>query len=199
MIRFGCWYALHSLSDIPTKLQGAIIGKLTTFVKYPAFKPLLIMRKTTFFIVAIFAAIQFSAQKPFKRNTLYGEILGNGPVLSVNYERQMKSVPGFGLHIGVGLGSSKPTFPLGAKYLFDIGKQRSFFEAGAGITIAEHEVWETNFNQLKRNSYSAGFIPSVGFRHHSPKGFMWRVNYTPVFHKYRTELLFFGVSVGWRI
>ena len=85
------------------------------------------MRKTFFFTIAIFAAIQLPAQKPFKRNSLYGEILGNGLVLSLNYERQMSSKPSLGLHFGVGLGSHKPIFPLGAKYLFAIDKQRSFF------------------------------------------------------------------------
>ena len=157
------------------------------------------MRKLFFFTVAIFAVFQLPAQKSFRRNALYAEILGNGLVLSANYERQMSTKPGLGLHIGIGLGDDKPAFPLGAKWLFDIDKQESFLEIGAGITLAEQGLWETNFNQLKRNSYSAGFIPSIGYRYHSPKGFMWRINYTPVFNRYRTELLFFGLSIGWRI
>jgi len=155
------------------------------------------MRKIFFFSLAIIAAIQLTAQKSFKRNAVYSEILGNGLVISVNYERQLGDKPGLGLHFGIGLRSSKPIFPFGAKYLF--GKQKSLFEIGAGVTVAEREVWETNYNQFKENPYSPGFIPSVGYRYNAPKGFMWRINYTPVFNKYRTELLFFGVSIGWRI
>jgi len=157
------------------------------------------MRKILFFSVAIFAACQLPAQKSFKRNAFYFEMLGNGLVLSLNYERQISNKPGLGFHGGVALAGDKPAFPLGAKYLFDLGKQRSFLEVGAGVTFAEQDMWETNYNQSETNPYKAGFIPSVGYRYNAPKGFMWRINYTPVFNKYRTELLFFGVSVGWRI
>jgi hypothetical protein len=157
------------------------------------------MRKIIILTIAILIVGQLTAQKPFKRNTFYGEIMGNGLVLSVNYERQLRDKPGLGLHFGIGLAGDKPSFPIGAKYLFDLGNQRSFLEAGAGVTIAEQDIWEVNYNQPKADPYKAGFIPSVGYRYNAPKGFMLRMNYTPIFNKYRTELLFFGVSVGWRI
>ena len=157
------------------------------------------MRKIFFFVAAIFVACQLQSQKSFKRNTVYFEIGGNGLVLSLNYERQITSKPGLGFHAGVALSGDKPAFPLGAKYLFDLGKQKSFLEVGAGVTLADQNTWETNYNQPETDPYKAGFIPSVGYRYNAPKGFMWRINYTPVFNKYRTELLFFGVSVGWRI
>ena len=157
------------------------------------------MRKAFFLIAAIFAAVQLPAQKSSKRNTCYFEILGNGLVLSLNYERQITSKPGLGLHAGVALAGEKPAFPLGAKYIFDLGKQRSFLEIGAGATLAEQDMWETNYNQPKADPYKAGFIPSIGYRYHARRGFMCRLNYTPVFNKYRTELFYFGVSLGWRI
>ena len=157
------------------------------------------MRKMLLFSIFIFAVCQLLAQKSFKRNTVYFEIGGNGLVLSLNYERQITSKPGLGFHAGVALSGDKPAFPLGAKYLFDLGKQRSFLEVGAGVTIAEQDMWEEDLNQVTGNPYKAGFIPSVGYRYNAPKGFMCRINYTPFFNKYRTELLFFGVSVGWRI
>ena len=84
------------------------------------------MRKIFFFVAAIFAACQLPAQKCSKRNTGYFEIGGNGLVLSLNYERQITSKPGLGLHAGVGLAGDKPSFPLGAKSLLDLSKQRSF-------------------------------------------------------------------------
>jgi hypothetical protein len=157
------------------------------------------MRKIFFFVAAIFVACQLLSQKSFKRNTIYFEIGGNGLVLSLNYERQITSKPGLGLHAGVALAGDKPAFPLGAKYLFNLSKQRSFLEVGAGVTLADQNTWETNYNQPETDPYKAGFIPSVGYRYNAPKGFMLRINYTPVFNKYRTELLFFGISLGWRI
>ena len=157
------------------------------------------MRKILLFTVAIFAACQLPAQKSFKRNTFYFEIGGNGLVLSLNYEKQITNKPGLGFHAGVALADDKPAFPLGVKYLFDLGKQRSFLEVGAGVTLAEQDMWEENLNQAKADPYKAGFIPSVGYRYNAPKGFMWRINYTPVFNKYRTELFYFGLSIGWRI
>lgn len=158
------------------------------------------MRKLIFSIVTILVVMQIQAQKSFKRNTVYFEMAGNGLVLSLNYERQMTNKPGFGFHAGVALADDKPAFPLGVKYLFDLGKQRSFLEVGAGITLAEQDMWEPNYNQpAKADPYKAGFIPSVGYRYHAPRGFMFGINYTPVFNKYKSEALFFGVSVGWRI
>ena len=157
------------------------------------------MRKILLCTAAIFAACQLSAQKSFKRNTAYFEIAGNGLVLSVSYERQLSNKPGFGLHAGVGLAGDKPSFPLGVKYLFHLGRERSFLEVGAGVTLAEQDMWEANYDQPKADPYKAGFIPSVGYRYMAPKGFMWRVNYTPVFNRYKTELFYFGVSLGWRI
>jgi len=157
------------------------------------------MRKIFFTVAAIFTACQLPAQKSFKRNIFYFEILGNGLVLSLNYERQITNKPGLGFHAGVALAGDKPAFPLGAKYLFELGKQRSFLEVGAGVTIAEQDMWEENLNSFNADPYKPGFIPSVGYRYNAPKGSMWRINYTPFFNKYRTEFLFFGVSVGWRI
>ena len=173
---------------------------LAALVNYPAFQIPSVMRKMLLFTVVIFVACQLSAQKSFKRNTAYFEMAGNGLVLSLNYERQITNKPGLGFHAGVALADDKPAFPLGVKYLFDLGRERSFLEVGAGVTLAEQDMWEPNYNQpAKTDPYKAGFIPSVGYRYNAPKGFMWRINYTPVFNKYRTELLFFGVSLGWRI
>jgi hypothetical protein len=158
------------------------------------------MRKFIFSQIAIIATIQLAAQKPFKKNTFYAEILGNGMVLSINYERQLKNKPGLGYYLGIGLGGVKPAIPFGAKYLIDLKNHKSFIEAGAGITLGERDLWiERDIGSTVKNSYKPGFIPSIGYRHHTPYGFMWRVNYTPVFSGFRNIPLFFGLSLGWRI
>lgn len=160
------------------------------------------MRKILLITIFIFTASQLPAQKSFQKNTLYAEIMGSGVVLSANYERQLSDEPGFGLYIGAGLGGDKPAIPLGAKYLYDIGgKRKSFIETGAGIVLAEEDVWDDSPIpvQKDKNPYKVAFVPCIGYRHHTPYGLMWRINYTPVFSSYRNIPLFGGVSIGWRL
>jgi hypothetical protein len=156
------------------------------------------MRKIFLFIAAIFGACQLPAQKPFKQNTVYFEMAGNGLVLSLNYERQISSKPGLGLHAGVGLADNKPSFPSELNTCL-IWAGKIFFRSWGWCYTCRAGYVETNYNQSKPDPYKAGFIPSVGYTYKAPKGFMWGINYTPVFNKYRTELLYFGLSIGWRI
>lgn len=154
------------------------------------------MRITLLFF--LFAASTVVAQKKFKNNCLYTEIMGNGIVLSVNYELQTGKEPGFGIHAGIGLGGSKPAFPIGVRYLINISKQKSFVEAGTGITFAEKDVWIDKTDYNNANPYRVAFISSLSYRHHTTYGLMWKLTYSPIFCKDRTELFFGGVSVGWR-
>ena len=66
-----------------------------------------------------------------------------------NYEKQLSDKPGFGLHFGVGLAGDKPSFPFGAKYLFQLGKQRSFLEIGAGVILMERYM-ENKLDKCQR-------------------------------------------------
>ncbi|HEV8285122.1 MAG TPA: hypothetical protein VGQ09_12480 [Chitinophagaceae bacterium] len=156
------------------------------------------MRKLFFFATTIAIATQLTAQKAFRKNTLYGEIAGNGLVLSANYERQLGNKPGLGLHIGVGLGGYYPAIPVGVDYLFDLGHEKSFIEVGVGVTLAELELWDDKY-YIGHNPYKAGFIPSIGYRHHTSYGLMWKLIYTPIFSSYRNIPLYAGASVGWRL
>lgn len=151
------------------------------------------------FLSVIFVTPAAIAQTVFKKNTFYGELAGNGGFLSVNYDRQMGEKPGLGGHIGIGLGDDKPVIPLGITYMHDLGNKKSFAEAGAGITLAEANLWRSFPDYRNSSPYTPGFIPSIGYRHHTRYGLMWRFNYTPIFTKYRNIPLFFGTSVGWRI
>lgn len=154
-------------------------------------------------IVAAFAgmcsALCVFAQSDFKKNTFYSEIAGNGLVLSVNYERQMTDQPGLGLHVGIGLGGDKPMIPTGAFYLFHFKNTKSYLEMGAGITFGEKQMMDDTFHQHNSNSYIPAFVPSVGFRHHTNYGLMWKIIYSPVFNQYRTLPLFGGFSLGWQL
>ena len=156
------------------------------------------MRKSFIFIVAVITVTQLQAQKSFKRNTAYAEILGNGMMISANYEYQLGSNPGFGLHIGIGLGGDKPAVPLGVKYLIDLGNKKSFIETGLGVTFAERGMWDEKLQNQNTNPYQPGFIPSIGYRHNTSYGLMWKLIYSPFFNKERSEWKFGGIAIGWR-
>ena len=160
------------------------------------------MRILLLYSLTIAISLHSAAQNSFKRNAFYGELGGNGLGLSVNYERQIWDKPGLGWHMGIGLGSDKPSIPLGAKYLFGLGGQKSFIETGLGITLTGQDLLDDKyfFNNTGDNPYGVAFIPSLGYRHHHKRyGLMWSVNYTPFFSRYRNMLLYYGIAIGWRI
>jgi len=159
------------------------------------------MRKQLLFALAISITTQLAAQQPFKKTTLYGEIGGNGlGILSVNYERQIGTKPGLGLFVGISpLSGNKPSIVSGAKYLIKLHNDKSFLETGLGISFADREYMGSKTNNYEYNPYTPVLIPSVGYRHHTKYGLLWRVNYTPVFSKYNSLLLYPGISVGWRL
>lgn len=158
------------------------------------------MRKQLLFALAISITTQLAAQQSFKKTTLYGELGGNGLGFSAGYERQVGKKTGLGLNIGINLSGNKPGLVTGAKYLIDLGNHKSFLETGLGITLADREyLGAKQDTQTGHNPYTAALIPSVGYRHHTKYGLMWRVNYTPVFSKYNNILLYPGISVGWRL
>lgn len=157
------------------------------------------MRKVVCLGISLTLVLQVFSQVKFKKNYVYTEILGNGLVLSINYERQLGNSPGWGIHFGTGLGGDLPAFPLGVKHLWNLNNNKSFFEAGAGITIAEAGLFDEKKQSADHIQMQAAFIPSIGYRHQTDYGLMWRVNYTPFFSSDRTEFKFFGISVGWRL
>src|SRR5687768_1740090 len=130
--------------------------------------------RTLLLLVILFAGItQLPAQKSFKRTTLYGEILGSGLILSVNYEKQLSNKPGLGLYAGIGLGGDLPVIPLGAKYLFQLGSEKSFIETGAGIVLVEYDAIDgkdTYLDYIGKEKLGVAFVPSVGYRHHARSG-----------------------------
>jgi hypothetical protein len=153
------------------------------------------MRKMLLSVVLLYVTAGFS-QNQFKRNTIYGELAGSGLFLSANYERQLSKNPGLGIHIGTGWGDSKPIIPFGLTYLFKLGNNKSFVEAGATITLTEiHylDYHETDYN------YTEIFFPSIGYRHHTNYGLMWKITYSPSFSTYGTVIGWGGFSLGWRI
>ena len=59
--------------------MAAVVSNLNYFI----------MRKV-FIVILMIAACQSKAQKKFQQHSAYTEVLGNGGVLSINYELQIK-------------------------------------------------------------------------------------------------------------
>lgn len=151
------------------------------------------------FLLLSLATMLF-AQSSFKRNHLYLEAGGNGLFGSVNYERQLTRKPGIGLRLGVGVYSEYAfflTIPAGIDYLFKLNDNGSFLDAGLGVTWARVDG---NFFSESNNSdvqHITHFIPSIGYRKHTPRGVIWRLSLTPVANK-NAFTPWAGISIGKR-
>jgi hypothetical protein len=118
------------------------------------------------------------AQNGYKKNDLYMEFGGNGIVASLNYERQLTWQPGLGLRLGVGIvplvGMS---VPVGVNYLIKTKNENTFIEAGFGVTyLAKDEKKSGKIEEIN-------FVPSIGYRRHTKRNSLFRINFTPILNK----------------
>jgi len=159
--------------------------------------------KVIFILIAIctFPTVLFS-QTSYKSNDVYLEVGGNGLFSSVNYERHLLKKPGLGVRIGLGFYTEDNfyvTLPIGMNYLFKMKGNSSFIEGGIGVTWAR-----VNGKLFISDKNSDGFnftnvIPSIGYRKHTKKDLMWRINLTPIINNKNVAFLpWLGVSVGKR-
>ncbi len=103
------------------------------------------------------------AQERFRKNTVYGEFLGSGGLLSLNYDRRFGDDPtGFGLRTGVGYfqwsSERYVTIPIMANWLF--GANGKYLEVGAGMSLAYVETFQHNPNM---ETSLEDFVPSSRF------------------------------------
>ncbi|MDB5232777.1 MAG: hypothetical protein JWN76_3582 [Chitinophagaceae bacterium] len=158
------------------------------------------MRKRILTACAL-CSITFSfGQSTFKKNDIYLEAGGNGLFGSVNYERQITNKSGLGLRVGVGFYSEKAfylTIPAGINYLFKLKNNKSFIDAGLGVTWTriDGKLFVGSKNQNADNFVN--FIPSIGYRRHTVKDVMWRISLTPIANKY-SFVPWLGASIGKR-
>ena len=161
-----------------------------------------------FLTFLLFVSISFVsiAQEPFKKNSVYVEMFGNGiAILSINYEHQLKDEPGFAYRLGLGFNQDYDfsfTLPLGVDYLVELRHQRSFLDLGAGVTMTTASTMKTFRQQLATGrgdgEYILSFVPSIGYRQHIiHQKFMWRLSLSTVVNKYRS-FPFVGLSAGMR-
>lgn len=151
----------------------------------------------------LFLSIAAFGQQSFKKNDVYVEFLGNGIYASVDYERQITSRPGLGLRAGIGYFSGDEKFRvsvlIGVNYLFDLGSGKSFVDAGIGGTWSGAAGLKLDDSNGVRDYHEHiwSIVPGLGYRHHTQGNLMWRISFTPIINKYRTEP-YFGISFGKR-
>ena len=158
------------------------------------------MRKYVFTTFALLPAMLSFGQGSFKKNDIYLEAGGNGLFSSVNYERQLTKQPGLGARIGVGFYSENDfylTIPVGINYLFRLKSENSFIDAGLGVTWTRVDGKFFSGSKNSDGDHFVNFMPSIGYRKHTPNDVMWRISLTPVANKYGF-LPWVGFSIGKR-
>ena len=134
-----------------------------------------------------------------KRQSVYFELGGNGLFTSVNYDFQLTKKPGLGIRAGIGFYSLDPfvlTIPVGVNYLFELQQNKSYMELGLGATWTKENVslyLEPDLNKKRTNF--GNYFPTIGYRKHTKKSFMWRMSLTPLINQNGFQP-FFGGSFG---
>lgn len=119
------------------------------------------------------------ARPDFSRNSVYLEILGQGGIYSLNYDRLFSEY--FGGRIGFSaftsiFESSFLLVPITANYL--VGSKNHHLELGAGVVFGS-----IDFNDSESDAKGSALIETatIGYRY-QPKqdGFLFRIGFTPL-------------------
>lgn len=136
-----------------------------------------------------------------RKNSIYGELLGSGFLLSVNYERELHRAENLRVNFRIGIGSAifVNAVPLtGLNFL--IGQRRRFLELGMnGIRTYSFDFFGGTGQYVLGN-------PIIGYRFQGDEGFLFRATFTPFFQLYDpqdwipddTFLPFAGISLGYK-
>ena len=166
------------------------------------------MKKSFGLLCLLFSSFAINAQSasvksvlndplPLKPNTVYVQFLGNGIILSANYERQLFKKPGLGVHAGIGVcgevgfywnGTSHVTIPVGLNYLLPLKNKNKFVDFGLGATYAKSDmqvymlVEHRNPNYINTHYWS--LVPSISKRITTRKHMMYKYGFSPVINQY---------------
>ncbi len=154
-------------------------------------------------ILCIFiAGTTCSGQRLIAPNGIYLELLGNGIIYSINYDRMFnESVGG---RIGFSYFPSVPAFFTSTEDIFVIpvmintfvGTGDSKLELGAGIVYARATL-STIFSDQKEDAAGIAGTLTIGYRYQERTGgLVFRIGFTPFF-KFNGEFMpYAGVSIG---
>ncbi len=163
-------------------------------------------------ITCILLSLFFFTTLAQRRKTVFLEVLGNGLLASGNFDLRLKpnENDGLGFRAGVGGGSFSGyddqgnsasigvvTFPLAVNYL--VGKKRSLFESGIGITPMYMTASGTiNDNIVSGNGLSVTGFLNAGYRYQPlNNGLMFHVKWTPAFNSSGFSPKWFGLGLGY--
>lgn len=126
-----------------------------------------------------------SIQRPeIRKNAIWGELGGNGVLLSVHYGRVMVQKDRYFIAGQVGVGPIPIVWGaiISHQVTFNLGKRTSFLEIGLGGTYL---TWGNNFSYFSDagHSYadhSYNISPILGYRFQSGKGFLLRAYLNPI-------------------
>lgn len=161
-----------------------------------SYKKLIIVIMKAFVLLCISAFLignPVLAQESFNRNTVYGEFLGAGGLVSLNFDRRLgKNPDGFGFRTGIGYlqwnNTAMVTFPVMANYL--IGKNGKYFDLGIGARLGYEWMVDENHPSVDEVS-EAGFrvgtpILNLGYRYQPIEGgFNFRAGFSPYMNIYK--------------
>jgi hypothetical protein len=149
------------------------------------------MKRAVSIVLALIAGLPAAlpAQVSGPQNAAYVELLGNGGLLSINYDRKLSDR--FSLRAGVGNWGSEgtgwddrkvettmTTVPLLANYLGGSGSGR--LELGAGVLFG-HRKRESSFSEPDVSYTFTSLTGVVGYRYQpSSRGLMFRAGATPI-------------------
>lgn len=163
------------------------------------------------FRIALYAQ---DTPEPLPRNrAIYAEFLGNGLVFSLNYDWRFERgrQDGHGMRAGLGgapiagrdlfgTRAEGVVIMLPVAYNYMIGKGRSAFEMGAGITplAARVEVIEFGGDKRKNTDFAVVGVLNAGYRFQPlNKGFVFRFNWTPIISEEGFSPVWLGLSFGY--
>lgn len=137
-----------------------------------------------------------------KKKYLFVEFIGNGLGISASYDVRLKPGrnDGFGLRAGLGILQSYATIPLAINYI--VGKNRSGFETGLGITPAiQFGRYPENpmaFEEGEPAFDTVAFL-NAGYWLQSYNGFMLRANTSLVLLESLLFVPILGISIGYKL
>lgn len=128
------------------------------------------------------------------KNAVYAELLGNGLIMSFNYDVRLAGKMGGRLGVGYvgGNDASVLTVPVMANYL--LGKNGKYFEIGAGITYISGS---TNFGEDITGSTTIGTFSLMYRSQPVDGGFMWKIGLTPILAEGFFVPYWAGVGLGY--
>jgi hypothetical protein len=148
-----------------------------------------------------------SIQECFPKNSVFVEFLGNSMFYSLNYERIF--FPKYRLNLSLRSGFcyipekkfGTIGFPILTNGILKITRN-IFFELGVGVLILAYDTYNTDVAPSSPDYIAKGaeieLTGAAGLRFKSNKGFLFRIDYTPIFMTYHKDYVSWGgISLGY--